>query len=267
MILIHWLRALAALPFLWLGKIALMLKQPVAGRLLAISWHIGGVGQTGRLAIQALNDPNDPFLAMSTAQTWMQRCPRAEVGAIGGVLAMQCGEMDIAAEFLRDSRAAGDDPKGMADLLEMQLAAHTPDAGSYRALVRSLSERRDLSPNVSRLVIAELMMADLLAGRFEDAERRARHLEQIEETVEAAHVLWAVGEHRGDERLARHYAARAAASADSERARWLCSGLVAHVALGRREEADALHAALREADPALAAQLDGLLASPGEAQG
>jgi hypothetical protein len=199
MFLIRWLRRIASLPFEWLGYVAMVLRPSLAAPLFVIAWTVSRAGSVGQQALRAVREHSGAAAALAIGSLWMATHPRPQIGGLTGMLALECNDVAAARDLLERARQTGDDPGGTHEALELLIAARaTDDEMSAASVARRLEVRRDLSQFLSGVVQGELMLHDLVAGRWEKAERRARHSLDVETKPAACYTLWAVALRRGD---------------------------------------------------------------------
>lgn len=255
MFLLRWIATLLALPFVWLGRLGCMLNMPLGIWLLKAAWFIGGDGDVARTALAAMHAQQGPDAARAQAALWMARQPRPEVAAFAGLTAIQAGDLDLAQGYLWRGREVGDDPSGMLDILEYLLATLSPVPRAAEELALEFEQRRDLPPNLSRMVLAEVMLDALLGGQFDEAHRRAGRLLAVEHLQSAEMVLWALARRQGDAAQADVHLKRGALP-EAER---LYYQFVGSLAIGNMDEAMGYLAELREVHGGLTAQAEKLL--------
>ncbi|MHC4716366.1 MAG: hypothetical protein ACYS5V_05300 [Planctomycetota bacterium] len=259
--MIRLLRKLFALPFLWVGQLAGMFSPAVSSSALKAAWWISGDGHTGRLALIRLAQQYGHEAALSEALRWMQTRPRPEVAAFAGVLAGQAGRQDEARRLLEQGRQSGDDPRGMLELLEVMLACEGGDGERILQTSREMEARRDLPPDVSRMVLHQLLGNALAEGRFDEARQRARLLLEVADDMPAHVALWALARREGrTDRADGHL--RRAFSADP--AGCLYHQVLAALAIGEDEQARHCLAELEGHNSAMAQALRARVLEPEE---
>jgi len=242
MFLVRWIRKALSLPFLWLGELAGMVNTPASVPLLKAAWHISGDGAVAMQALAAVGKTMGPAGARLHAAVWMQSRPRPGIAAYGGLIALEEGDTDEAKGLLAWGRMLGDDKAGMLDLLEYMLANRSGDADAEIELARRLELRKDLSPYLSKLVLSELLLDALMAGRHDEADRRADHLLEVEDVPVARMVKWALAMGRGDRPQADGHLAGAAMPPEQK----LYYQALGYRAVGLEAEAAEVLAELRE---------------------
>jgi hypothetical protein len=255
LILLHWIGRLVALPLVWIGRAAYLVHKPLAGRLLGLAWRLNGDGTTGQLALACVAAEKRWQDALLTAMQWMDRRPRPQIAAMGGICALQLHQPQLAADLLRRGREAGRDPMCTLEVLEWLIAARDPDLDASARLAAAFEQRHDLSGAVSGFAQGELAWHDLVHGRFDGARRRAERILAIQESLSARCLLWALAERDGDAAASRRMLAHVQAAreaAPGQRTYRLALGLAA---IGRLADARQLHAQLAAESPELAVQL------------
>ena len=258
MALVDLVRRLLALPLLLAGRLLALISPPSSVALYRAAWGVNGDGQTAVLALQALHKHFGPEPALAAALAWMDRRPRPDIAAFAGLLALQSGDPQSAADWLERGRQAGRDALGNLELLEYVLDARTRPAASTD-LARDLALRRDLPPQLSRLIHEELLWDEMFTARFDDARGRARRLLAIQDLPSAIAAMWALAEHDG-RRDAAAFAQQLAAAPQPVRLYWQCLG---SYAIGRHERGREIHAELRDYSEPLAAAAGQILREKG----
>ena len=248
MFLIRWIRELLSIPFLWAGRLAVTFKLPVDVPLLKAAWCISKNGQSGFIALTAVNRRQGVHAATLQAQSWMQSCPRPEVAAFAGLLAIDADNTDLAKTYLQQGRQLGDEKAGLLEMLEFFIVSRTEGHDALIRLAQQFSTRDDLSAGMSKLVLTELLWDDMLQGRWDIAAAKARQLLAVADTPEAEAALWALALQRGDPIAARNHLERVKLPT-AQRAYFLCLG---SAAIGDREEARKFLEEIHQARPEMA---------------
>ena len=262
-LVIRMIRILLSLPFLWLGQLTGGLKLAVCVPLLRLAWAIGGDGATARAALARMGEHLGVEAARAQAAFWMQSRPAPEVAGWAGVMALNAGDNQQAGEYLARGRQLGDDRTGMFELLELMLALRDGSGDRMAELAVAMEARRDLSPAVRKLLLEIVLWQTLMAGRFDEAGDRARHLLKVQDNHTAEMALWALAKRSGDSARARRRLARAAGMPAPERLYYQCLG---GLAIGADEDVRRDLAELRQRDAALAERVDATIAARGEPQ-
>ncbi len=260
MFLVRWIRTLLSLPALWAGQAAAMLHSPSAITLLSAAWRISGSGEIARQAIWQVQRHHGAAAALARAAVWMESNARPEIAAAAGILAMEDRDVAQAAGWLEQGRRLGDDPAGMLETLEFLIALAGEDKNAAVETARRFEQRRDLPPIVSRMILSELLWYDMLVGRFEQAQARAKHLLAVEKNLHAAAVLWALDTLAGRTAQAETHLAEAGDGPPAHRL--YCQGL-ALSAVGLVDRAREILGELRRQDENAAARLEAALAGKG----
>jgi uncharacterized protein HemY len=237
-----------SLPFFWLGQLAGMGKMPLCVPLLKVAWYLGGDGNVAVWALSRIQQYVSSEAALLQAAAWLTRRPQAAVAAKAGLLAIQAGQIEEAKNFLVRAQQIGPDPTGLLELLEILVAGAAGSAAGVADLVRRLEARRDLSPIVSKYIHEHLLCEALFAGRFEEAERRARWSWSIEDNPLAATTFWVLARRRGSRDGFERYCGRLHLAAPQA----LYFQTLGHIACGETDAARSKLAMLDKADPSLA---------------
>ncbi len=251
---------LVSLPFLWLGQLAGAFGLPLGAELLKVAWAISGDGAVARAALIQIQRHSGVDVARAEAGAWLKRRPRPEVAAWAGALAIGAGDVEHAGECLARGRQLGDDPSGMFELLDLMIASRSGDVRQYQEMAASLEARRDLAPPVRKMVLEEALWTALLAGRFDEARRRAEHLLAVDRNAPAHMALYALARRAGRDARAEKHLARTAATPPAER---LFYRFLGNLAIGAAPEAGEDLAELRALDAALARRADQVRAAAG----
>ena len=255
MFLIRWIRELLAVPFVWTGRLAASFKLPVEVPLLKAAWHISRNGQSGIAALAAVHRQQGVQAATLLVQAWMQSCPRPEIAAFGGLLAIDAGDVELAKAYLQRGRQLGTEQAGTLELLEFFIVIRSGGPDAATQLAQRFSTRSDLPAHLSVMVLTELLWRDMRQGNWEAATAGARHLLAVADAPAAEAALWAMALHRGDGQSAQRHLARVKFPA-AQRACYLCMG---SDAVGLHEQARGFLEELRQADPALAQRTESYL--------
>lgn len=259
MFIICWIRTLLSLPLQWLGQVAGWTRTGLDVTLLTAAWWVSGDGRVARQALLRIYSTHGRDFAQLQAQAWMRRAPRPEIAAMGGLIALELGQLETAWELFQAGQQIGPDDEGFLELLEWQLTVRGGDVGAIQDLIRRFESRRDLSPLLRRTVLCSLLWDAVTEKRFDEAARRAKHLLSIEEVPEAHMALWAGALNNGDARASQAHLA----AANMAPARKLYYQILGNAVVGYREEAGALLAQLRQAEPTFAAHVEQQLARQG----
>ncbi|HET6428098.1 MAG TPA: hypothetical protein VFJ30_06805 [Phycisphaerae bacterium] len=262
--MIRLLRKLFALPFIWLGQLAVMLQQPgPAIPLLRMAWRISGEGRIGLTALVQVFRVYGREASSAEARQWMQKHPRTEVAAWAGLLALDSKRLEDARQMLDRGLQLGRDREGMLDMLQLRVMLVEGDTGRLRQFCRDMEARRDATPQVSKTILSFLAMDALEGGRFDEARRRASFLLQVEDSAAAHVVLWALATRDGREDVAARHLRRASAC---DRLECLSQQAVAADAIGDTEQSRRCLAELHETRPEFAEGMEERLARRREQQ-
>ncbi len=205
MFFIRWIRIILSRPLVLVGHAASMINFPIDAGLLTAAWRVGGLEADAKFALGAILKRQGIDAARRQGREWIVRRPNAQLVSMAGLMALDVGDFDEAREYLDQGRALGDDGEGLLDLLEYHMASRSGDPQTSLGLARRYARRRDLTPTLSKLVLVELLWADMLAGRLEEARGRAEHLLDVDHSVEAEMALWALAVDSGDEAAAARH--------------------------------------------------------------
>ena len=267
MFIIRWVGKLLSLPFQWAGQLCVSLAPalgvPLAGalgvQLLKIAWELGRSGAVAgtTLAAIARNSGNSPAIAQ--AEKWLARHPQAQTAAWLGLMAIDVdSDPDAAQSYVELSLELGDDPRGLRDLATFLIAVRDEDPDSAFQLAQEFTERRDLNPMLSKLVYSELLWCSLRKKRFDEADRLARFILEIEEDPAANIAMWALCKRRGQTGQGEAYLRNAQGMAEHERQYYLA---VANAAIGCDEDADIALEELGERNEEIAARARRVISS------
>ncbi|HAU38435.1 MAG TPA: hypothetical protein DCX07_12070, partial [Phycisphaerales bacterium] len=156
----------------------------------------------------------------------------------------------------------GDDSAGMLESLEFLIAIAGGDRQALVQTARRLEQRRDLPPSLSRMILSELLWDDMLTGRFEQVQARAKHMRAVEKNAPAAVALWALDVLAGRSAQAETHLAEAG---DGPAAHRLYYQGLALSAIGQSDRAREVLEELRQRDEDTAAKLEAALAAKGGA--
>jgi hypothetical protein len=248
MFLIRWIRELLAIPFVWAGRLAATFKLPVELPLFKAAWYVSRNGQNALAALVAVHRHQGAQAATLLAQSWMQSCPRPEIAAFGGLLALDAGDLELAKAYLQQGHQLGSEQAGSLEMLEFFLVIRTEALDATSQLAERFSTRSDLPAHLSMMVLTELVWRDMRQGHWDAAAAGARHLLAVADSPGAEAALWALALQRGDRKAAQRHLARVKLPA-AQRAHYLCMG---SDAIGERERARELLEEVRQADAALA---------------
>ena len=205
MFLLRFIRMLLSLPFLWGGQLAGIFQMPISIPLLRAAWWISADGQVGFRALTAITRHGGPAEAIGCAMAWMEKYPRVELAAYAGLLAAGEGLADISRDMLGRCGHLARDKFGLTELLEFTVAERFEPFGASIDCARRLENRNDLAPTTSGIIHTELLWYAMLAGRLDEAQRRAEHMLSVGEAPIANVVLSALAKHHGNELgAARH---------------------------------------------------------------
>jgi hypothetical protein len=233
-------------------------KLPLSISFLKAAWIISGDGEWGRIALGAIYTIQGPQTATACAADWMARRPSPPLAALAGLWAIEAGNFDGAAAYLRHGRDLGNDRNGLLDLLDLLVSLHQSTAQETMEVANRLLKRRDLSPLVSKRIQTSACWTVFCEGRFDEAATEARRLLEIEPNVHAEMVLWAVAKARGQRAAAEaHLAAAAATDTPAPLRKYLEA--CGNAAIGCFGEARDAVAPLRQERPDLAQRLESYL--------
>lgn len=193
------------MPFLWGGQLAGVFQTPLSVPLLRAAWWISADGQVGLKALTAIKTYGDSAQAIGCALAWMEKIPRAELAAFGGLLAANAGLEDVSRNMLVLCQQLPRDKLGLTELLEFTIAQRFEPFGAASQCARRLEDRRDLSPTVSGMVHMDLLWNAMLCGRLDEAERRAKFVLSVGQAPPASIAMSAIARLRGDETAARRH--------------------------------------------------------------
>jgi hypothetical protein len=253
--LIRWIRMLLSLPFLWAGKLAIVLKLPMDMPLLKAAWYISGNGDTGRGALVAILRHQGPQAAMLQAQLWMQRNPKPEIAAFAGLLTLDAGDLELAKTYLQLGRQAGDEKDGLLDTLEYCIVGRTDGPDTVAQLARQFGTRSDLPADLSKRVLIELLWGDMFQSQWDAAADKAGRLLAVAETPVAQAALWALALRRGDHPAAQKHLAMVKLPTVL-RSYYQCLG---SAAIGNLQQARDFLAEVNQIDPSLAHRTEAYL--------
>jgi len=257
---LRWIGRLIAVPLVWTGQLADWVLPSAAGALYGIAWRLSGDGRIAGRALASARRTHGDLAALAMAVGWMQERPRSEIGAIGGLTALQLGRIEIARQMLEAGRKAGTDREGLLDLLEWLLVTATADGKAVQELADRLEKRRDLPPVLTRQVLTTQLWEALQHQRFDEARRRAEHLLSIEDVPQAEMALWALDKREGDVQAAERHLEQA----NLELSHKLSFQILGNISIGFFEEARARLAQLEKLEPARAARMRAMWAWPQE---
>ena len=234
MFLVRWTCRAISLPLVWAGRLAAMFKSPAGASFLKAAWAIGGDGTVAQMALSEISKYAGAEAARAQGQIWMARSAHPQIASFTGLLACNSGDIEAARDYLVRGREHGDDPSGLLELLEFVIAARDDRPDASTELAERLSQRTDLSPAVSKMVLTELLWASMLRGEFGRAREHAERLVQVESNPPASIALWALAEAEGDRGRAERHLADAHGFAPDQQLYYMCLG---SAATGRRDEA------------------------------
>ena len=250
MILVRFIRQLLAVPFLLAAMVATFFSPRTAVRLYELAWLIGQDPTAGLTALIKLLPLEGPDAVGAHARAMLEKHPAPVIAAYAGLLALEGGDGAEARAMLDLAKSLGGDPQCLTELLEFHFASSRSDDPSVvRHLAMELSERRDLSPVVDKLVLTSLIWMDLTQQEFDRARRRAEHCLAIEDDLQIETILETI--HVGQGRLdqARRCTARLASAPAGQVLFW--RSLACHAA-GLTARAGEALTELRDYDEALA---------------
>ena len=190
---------LLSLPFLWGGQLTGVFQMPISIPLLKAAWWISADGRVGFTALKAIARHSGAPEAIGCATAWMGKQPRVELAAYAGLLAAGAGLGDIARDMLGRCGQFAADVLGLTELLEFTIAKRFEPLGSAADCARRLEDRNDLSAAVSGMIHTELLWDAVLAGRLDEARRRAEFMLSVGEAPAAHVVLSALARYHGNE--------------------------------------------------------------------
>ncbi len=255
MFLIRLIRWFLSLPVLWLGQLAAMFTASAS--LLKIAWVVGGSGRVARMALIQMFKGLGPELTLAQAEIWLAKRPTPEVAAWAGVLAADLDRLDRARELLALAHDCGDDPEGMIETLESNLALKADDVDAPLELARRWQARRDLAPTASLFVHRQLLWNDVCEGRHGPASKRADHLLAVADDAVAATIMWALCRREGRDAEAARHLRHVGSVAPAEVLMRQC---MVSFAVGSDGEGEALLSELESMDAAAADQLRQVIA-------
>ncbi len=173
MFMVRIVRKTLSLPLLWVGQAAAWGNLGIEIPLLSAAWYVSGDGETARIALARVFSTRGAGAALVCAKTWMNREPSPEIAAMGGLMAIEKGQIDTAREFLAAGQQAGMDREGMLELLEWQLAMIDADNRTVETLIDRFEARKDLSPLLRRMILVWQMWRAVVGKRFDEVDRRA----------------------------------------------------------------------------------------------
>jgi hypothetical protein len=255
MFLIRAATLLTSLPFFWIGQLLGLFKLPGCMPLLKAAWWISRNDRMGLLALRRIHQRESVASARRQAAEWLASDPRPGMACFAGLLALEAGDWDAAARLRDLCRELGGDSEGLIDWLDLRLMGLSNDDGATEETYRRLAARRDLSPLVSKVVLNYYLFLALVTKKWDEVERRAKHLWSIEESPMAATALWALNRHRGKPDNFHNYIKNLRLDPVQV---YYHQGL-GYSALEDWEQALQMVAALREGDAQLAASLQNTL--------
>lgn len=260
MFVLRWMGKLLAVPLVWTGQLIDWVAPPTAGTLYTIAWWLGGDGRVAGMALASASKTQGDMTALAMAIGWMQRRPRPEIAAMGGLTALQLGRIEIAQQMLEAGQRVGTDRDGMLELLEWLLVTATGDGQAVQELAGRLEARRDLPPVLARQVLTTRLWEAVQHQRFDEARQRAEHLLMIEDVPQAEMALWALDKREGEVAGAEMHLRQA----HLEPSHKLSFQILGNISIGCVEEARALLAQLQKMDPGRAANMQAMLSWPQE---
>lgn len=205
MFMLRSLKFLAAIPFFWMGQVLGALSLPGCVPLLKTAWRISRDDGIGFAALQRIQQRGPLGSARQQANEWLATDPRPGIACFAGLLALEAGDWSDGVRLRDLSRSLGGDREGLIDWLDLRVSGLSNDARANEDLYLQLAERTDLSPSVSRMILNYFLFQALLAKKWDEVERRAKHLNSIENNPLAATALWALGRHRGGSKNFENY--------------------------------------------------------------
>jgi hypothetical protein len=227
-----------------------MFRMPLAAGLLKLAWQVSEKGDIAAKALAAVRIQYGHDLAMAQAAQWMRRCPRSELAAAAGLLAIQANDIVAAESYLQQGLSLGDDSSGSLELLELLVPTARYDQQAAGAVARRLAQRRDLSPITSRFVLNTLVWDDLWHGRPGDARASAERLLAIDRDAVARVAMWAIELNEGRDSAAAEQLRQAAGLNPTIRLYYQTVGMLS---IGRLSDARELLVQLEDYDADLAA--------------
>ena len=258
MFLVNGIRRLLSLPLVVLGHVLNMLSPPIALALLRAAYAVGPEPLLGQMCLAVAYRVLPRPQAREIARTMCEKRFAVEPAVFWG-LAEVADDPANARALLDRCRQFPPDRLGLVELLEMTLVDH--ENGDVAAVAKRLESRRDLSPQVSKMVQLELAWQDILQGNPKNATARAHRILEIEDDAQAEMILWALATATGHRDEAARHLPKAQSIPESHRQYYLVLVLVG---LGRADQAQSLIEALRPADPALADKAQRFLLSKRE---
>jgi hypothetical protein len=257
---VRWIGRLLAVPLVWTGQLVGWVAPPAAGALYGIAWWLSGDGQIAAMALKSASKTHGDLAALAMAIGWMQKRPRPQIAAIGGLTALQLGRIEIARQMLQAGQQVGTDRDGLLELLEWLLVTATGDGKAVQDLACRLEKRRDLPPLLARQVLTTQLWEAIQHQRFDEARQRAEHLLTIEDVPQAEMALWALDKREGDVQGAEMHLRQARLEPSHK----ISFQILGNISIGFLEEARALLAQLQQVDPGRAASMRAMLAWPQE---
>lgn len=203
-----FLRMLASLPLVWLGKLVAPVSPSAGIWLLERAWRIGGDGSVAVAALNRLLKQAGAEAALAKAEQWLAIRPQTQTAVRAGLLSAQLGRYDRAAEHLATARRLGLDRDGLIELLELGLAFRNQQPPDLSRTLRRMVDRRDLSLTESAMVLDTILWQNMLQGDLPVARQYALRLLAVSDYRPARMALWAICRKEGRHAEAdRHWAA------------------------------------------------------------
>lgn len=255
MFAINWIRRVLSLPLVVLGHLLNFFAPPMALAVLRAAYAVGPEPMLGQTCLAIAYRVHPRPQARQIAQSMCRKRFMVEPAVFWGLCEVEDDPANARA-ILEQCRQFPPDRLGLIELLEMALTEH--ENGDVGDIARRLETRRDLSPQVSKLVLLELARQELLKGRAPQAAARAYRILAIEDDAQAELILGFVAEAAGRQDDAARHLRKAQALPEKYRLYYQVS---AYIGLGRFEQAQPLLEALRQADDGLAQKAERLLQS------
>ncbi|MEN6449448.1 MAG: hypothetical protein ABFC96_03070 [Thermoguttaceae bacterium] len=253
MFLIRFFAWLVSLPILWAGQLAALVKLPITGSLLEAAWWVGGDGRVAVAALAVRQQRESPEAIRQLVSEWLTRRPHPQIAVSAGFLAVEASDFDWARQMVALARELGDEKEGRLDLLEGLIVIKSDEGAE--ALMSRWKSRRDLPPAASAFVHQWLLWNAMMAGRWPEVERRAKHLRSIQTDQATVAAFWALDWQRGKRRDLDDAFRQAKILPE----RVLDSRAMAYAAVGAVEESRRAIDAIRQIDPALAERTEKIL--------
>jgi hypothetical protein len=253
------IRWIASLPFFWAGLFLGTCKLPGCVPVLKTAWRLGHDDRMGATALRRIIQEDSSEAARIQAATWLAAHPRPEMACLAGLLAMEAGDWSEAAKMRKLCHDLGGDEEGLIDWLDLRVAGLENDDRTSEELYEKLSNRSDLSPQVSKMILNYYLFQALVAKQWDEVERRAKHMASIEESPLTATAFWALGRHRGKSESFGKYTKHV----ELDRIQSQYYQAVGYSATEDWEQAFEMLVLLRQADAQIADSLEGTMTNMG----